>query len=412
MILIPISHKTPERIIPSYNLTGDLLTYLNCGLRYRYYHKGSIPPSRPVQLWFGQFIHGVMEEAYLKWSSPNPEHRRFKTFPWDWNSQIRDLELTVNKRLVAQGISVHGRIFCQETRPSQYRLQCPDTNHPHQLLASERTEAAINTWGPSLFELIDKTEIKLTGIRPMSPTSVPGAQPRANYYEINGIIDVLSSVNLNSVSGSNLIVQKINQIPNINNFINQLPLPDYEVIVDYKGMRRSSQQSLINQSWNYHEWQILTYAWLRMKQTRVSPLIGILFYLNELFPSESDILELQRELSNPQYSTDVPPQLQNDIDAIINYNQGDPVPSLSAPLKTDRSIRLIIIDQNLINNALQQFNSVVEEIENCVIQEIRGQPIQGIWRTNPADYDSCTTCDWKSICPNPNSNLRRRIIIP
>jgi PD-(D/E)XK nuclease superfamily len=96
-----LSRVRPPYEIPSYSLTGDLLAYLNCGLQYRYQNRGALPPSTPVQLWFGEFIHAVMEEAYLRWNTTPTLH----ALPWDWETVIRPIELEIFRRLRARGLA-------------------------------------------------------------------------------------------------------------------------------------------------------------------------------------------------------------------------------------------------------------------------------------------------------------------
>ncbi len=409
--------KLPSRskkyMIPEYSLTGDLLSFLTCNLQYRYQNKGTLPPSKPVQRWFGEFIHGVLEEAYLQWDLNN------KSFPWDWKSDIRPIEDMIDIRLQVSGLYPYDEDLFYSLLNSELELE--DLNeHDHKKLASARAEKAINIWGPHLFPLINSSELLIKGIRKMP--NYDENISRSNYYGINGVVDVLSSLKINKNLNQtnldnydNMIVEFLKKDKKFQQKIaNHNAGDEYEIIIDYKGMKRPPQQSKddFNNPWENHKQQILTYSWLRSQQEDAKPIFaGIVFYLNELVPSKEDLVLIKEEIANDltdgaiDYS-----KYSEDVDLIMNWDKDDKAPELSEEFKIERSIRIIDIDESEIESSLNKFDSVVFNIESSLIKEIKGCKIQDAWKAD-SDERTCSACDFRSFCKN-NSVKTKDIKIP
>ena len=112
--------------LPSYSLTGDLLGFLRCGLQYRYTRIGKLPSTRPVQAWFGQFIHGVLEEAYRRYDASRAEgNPELPPLPQETIDDICEL---IRRRLAAQQLFPWGEDL--------------------ENLGRERARVAVNELGP------------------------------------------------------------------------------------------------------------------------------------------------------------------------------------------------------------------------------------------------------------------------
>ena len=519
-----LSTRSKEYIIPEYSLTGDLLSFLTCNLQYRYQNKGNLPPSMPIQLWFGEFIHGVMEEAYIQWNNFSDEEKM--NFPWDWEEKIKPIEDIITKRLKVKGLNP----------PNDYIYNYG----PKENMYSARVDRSINIWGPHLFPLIEDAEVLIKGIRDM-PIDKEG-NARSEYYSINGVIDVLSSLKLDEISSiindannnflygdssqeknseeifhffeskeivkyskskeiggyrqsreivkysesksikiekperakktfqqtlDNFLVISSDDINNakkeseysdskndsdinsiksdtsdsnknrnvnkileylandeeFNNILKNFEEEEYEIIIDYKGMRRPSAPNkkdlnktnihLLNddsnnessledyKTWIQHEWQILTYAWLRSMQEDAKPVIcGIIFYLNELVPSTGDLVSIREDIRNNK--TDIPMDSisKEDWELLDNWDEDGPIAihdDLSNKFKMDRSIRIINIKEELIDDSLLEFDEVVNQIESSMIQELNGSKIKEAWKAD-AEERTCTACDFRTFC--------------
>jgi len=188
---------------------------------------------------------------------------------------------------------------------------------------------------------------------------------------------------------------------------------EYEIIIDYKGMKRPQYDSnpLNNDStWNHHSWQILTYSWLRCKQSNSRPIIaGIIFYLNELLPSIEDLLIIKDDIKTGKTDVNIS---EEDKELILAWDGTEEnFPKLSDKFKLDRSIRIVEINDDYIKEALKEFDTVVNAIEKSTLKESSGTPIKQSWNAD-GDARTCRGCDFKFFCNKHKDNSSCSMTVP
>jgi PD-(D/E)XK nuclease superfamily len=358
--------------LPSYSLTADLLGFLRCGLQYRYTRLGRLTPSRPVQMWFGQFVHGVLEEAFRRYSDARARGQD-ATPPWD-SVTLEEIRAHVKTRLASQGLHAWDADL--------------------EELGDRRSDAAVNELGAALFPLIHRAEVRLTGSRALPPIASALQFREADRYEIVGVVDVISHVTLQDpVVEKNLLVRLLKAA------LGDLP-EEFELIIDYKGMRRPPVRGAGAKPtlWEIYGWQLQTYAHLRRAQEDHLPIAaGLILYLNELVPTKTDIESLRKEIAAD--TTDVQPEVGSTAERqLATWKQlGDPLPF---EFRLARALRVVPVSDATVQESLEQFDSVVTRIETCRGSELHGGKIIASWEKNPADEGTCVACDSRTYCPD------------
>jgi hypothetical protein len=367
-----LSVRPPINTLPSYSLTGDLLGFLRCGLQYRYTRVGNLPSSHPVQLWFGQFIHAVIEESYR-----HVKEGKKKMPPWPQH-QLDEIMDRIDRRLAAQNI----RCWNEESEASGRR----------------RATAAVNDLGPLLFPLINQAEVRVRGARKL-PDELPGIETRRiDRYEMIGVIDVVTQVELYNPQcrGNKLLELLVEELPDT-------PPEEFEVIVEYKGMKRPDPKDKGTGLWEIYEWQIHTYAHLRSLLTTKPAIAGVLIYLNELMPTKSDFLALRRALKEKADGVVLPDPGSEDERLLRDWkgkNKDEEPPLLSIQYRLKRAIRVIPISEESKQESLKAFDATVGRIEKCLAEEAKTGMVIASWEKNSDHGPTCEVCDSKTYCPN------------
>ncbi len=373
---MPLSVKKPIYSLPAYSLTGDLLSFLRCGLQYRYQRLGSLPSSRPVQLWFGEFIHGVMEEAFLRYRDQVAAGQP-PAWPWP-KATVEAICDLVKTRLKARGLEAWAPNIRQ--------------------LGYERAEAAVQDLGPHLFPIVAEAEVRLTGSRPIPAIPTALQFRRADRYEMVGVVDVVTNVKLvDPTVATNPIVKLI-----------QASLPaglpaEFEVIVDYKGVRRPPANSPRSKLWQQYAWQIQTYASLRAAQPGSKPVVaGALLYVNEIRPTRTDCYLLRREVRSNQTDVVPVPGGEDDLELRRRWSKGQ-APQFSHEFRLARALRVVHVDPPAVATAQVAFDGVVRDIETCRGTEAHGATILASWNCNSTEQATCVVCDQRTYCPGYKS---------
>lgn len=458
--MVTIQFQLKEKHIPremkSYSIVGDLISYLRCPLAYRKIKIGNLTPSRPSQLWFGNFLHGVMQDLFylykidvpippplkptceLKINMQNkkqkindpPERSKDIDF-FDYYKNIKNCNLSctdkrclyricadVFRRLAAQRIFSRSTIMVQSAIFRVYML--------------------LKDIGRELIPLINAAEIPLKGVYRYENKNFFSQEiihnfpkiPISTFFEVHGIIDVITQIDLKKYKlilerknpkefKQNYILESIGKVlcPELNrpssqkseelinyekNIIDSLLTKynnGFEIILDYKGQERPN---LKDSEWESHEWQLRTYKWLRDQQSQGAPVIaGILIYVNEVFLSLPKIREMVKSIKNKETDTEFNDSILNDLkkNKYINYNKPE-----NNALRYARVIRFIDLQDNLSNKqALESFSKTVLKIEGCIYMEKESGNINRIWECHQ-NAQMCGTCDYryKNLCPVRN----------
>ncbi|MBN2196878.1 MAG: PD-(D/E)XK nuclease family protein [Polyangiaceae bacterium] len=380
---MPLSVRPKIYSLPSYSLTGDLLGFLRCGLQYRYTRIGKLPASRPVQQWFGEFIHGVLEEAYRRYRESVTQGAPSLP-PWP-ATELDDIRQLIKDRLAARGL----------------RAWAPDLEQ----LGDERALTAAQELGPHLFPLIHRAEVRVTGARLLPPIASHLQFREADRYEMVGVVDVVTHVQLaDPALAANPIVRSVSGALGGN-----VP-SEFELIIDYKGMRRPPVAKTVakNNLWTQYEWQLQTYAGLRQKQADALDVVaGVLLYVNELHPTRSDLRMLKDEILAG--TTDVLPAKGSPDDVAIRaWRSSQPLPQLSFRYRLARALRIVPVSQTTVQQAEIAFDDVVKDIETCRGREEYGSTLLTAWDRNPTQESTCVVCDSRTFCPDYQANYAAR----
>ncbi|MDB6175505.1 MAG: hypothetical protein JWL59_4816 [Chthoniobacteraceae bacterium] len=379
---MPLSVRPPIQTLPSYSLTGDLLGFLRCGLQYRYSRLGKLPPSHPVQLWFGQFIHAVLEESYRQ-----VKEKRKSLPPWS-DPDLLEIFERIDRRLAARNI------ICW--------------NEDSQKLGYSRATSAVNELGPLLFPLINQAEVRVRGARKLPAAIIKLLGRDMERYEMLGVIDVVTQVELFSPKhrGNKLLELMVEELP-------ENPPDEFEVIVDYKGMKRPAQSEEGENVglWEIYEWQVHTYAHLRSLLTTKPIIAGVVVYLNELVPTKSDLIALQIALKRRTSTKELLPELGSKDEALLRdwKFKEQPMPKLSRDFRLQRAIRVIPISPMSIRDSLNEFDGVVGRIEKCLMDEASTGKLISSWDRNATHEPTCAACDTRTFCPDFTTETSPRL---
>lgn len=373
-----LSIRPPADIQPTWDVASDLLSFLRCGLQYRYSRPGKPRPSHSSQQFSGQFLQQMLEDAWLLANTPAAS-----PFPWPQQA-VQEMLNQVEQRLAAHGVRCHSASGRHYTRL--------------------RAAAAINELGPLLLPLLCHARMHVRGSF-HNPDTVPHGEFRdIPACELTATIHAVARLHLQDpeLSRNPLVKLLQQQLP-------QAPAGIVELLVDFQSNRRpdsTCNQTLCNDS---TQLQIQATSSLYGTRTQHPVIAGLVCYLSELVPSRRDFQALRKALIQRPGDPDVPAPDSPDAAILRTWKArtaGEVPPLLSLPFRLQRTIRVITVSLAHQQVALKQLRETVQRILQCRSHELLTGHIISAWERNASQITVCRACDARTWCPDHTSMLQ------
>ncbi|MFM7037573.1 MAG: hypothetical protein ACKO2L_07610 [Planctomycetaceae bacterium] len=370
-----LSIRPSAAALTTWDVAGDLLSFLRCGLQYRYSRPGKPCPSHSAQQFSGRFLQQVLEDAWLHFKAPASP-----SFPWP-DTALQELMDHVEQRLAAHGVR------CQSALGRHYtRL---------------RAAAAVNELGPLLFPLLCHARLHVRGgshPQPVADSCDSTSQPS---WELTSTIHAIARLEpFNPAPGSNPLLTLIQQ------HIREFHAETVELIVDFQGNQRPDSQQSAPLCDDWTQIQIHAASSLYGPRTQHPVVAGMVCYLSELVPSRRQFRFLRQTLLQRPDDPAVPSADSLDARILRTWkprSASELPPLLSLHFRLQRTIRIIPISSAAQQATLHQLASTIRRINRCRSEEQRSSQILSAWELNPSNPAVCNACDARTWCPGCSS---------
>lgn len=232
------------KIIRSYSITSDILSYLICPRRYGFFTARKFSPSSNLQFFYGTIIHQILDKAHLHYKGLIGE-KKAGTIPTD-----NEIEGYFDK--IKKALNLHG---------------IRSKSDQSETLALKYVKIFNKKWGPKLYPLIKDSEHSLRMNRKIKAKESKG---ESIDYLLKGLVDVLINSDTRSEN------------------------PGDVQIWDYKGKRKPEKTSPFYQKYVF---QMRVYAELYRYRHGVLPDKAVLVFINELRNPNATYEDLTIEVS-------------------------------------------------------------------------------------------------------------------
>lgn len=358
-------------LLPRLRVTGDLVRFEACPLRYRLHAVGGWPEAAAADAsrLAGTMVHAALDHAGTACRSIAAGG---EGLPVDDEAAGRAVAAA---RRVIDAVSPRG------ARPPDLEAALDE--------AAEIARRTILELGPHLSPLLSATEQRLSATRRHAVESGDESHRMVGRFEVAGVLDaVATGIDPDGTGQISAMVAAAGAHPDT-------PI---DVVIDYKLARRprpgDDGADEIHATTDAHAFQVAAYACLRDRFGPFRPQVGLVIYLRDLILDEEAMAGVQAEVGGSDDHEDLEPSVAGSVRA---WRPGRPAPALPFSWRLRRATAIVTLDEVALTEATARIDRLATAIKGCTDREAASDPPRRAWPARPSSL--CAGCDVRPTCP-------------